>query len=608
MKKTGVCPVRSKDLLQFALNALKKKGALTNLPEKAYCEEAMKFAELLPDHFLPDIYLDLPLAGGEFRGMASVVDCYERCYLDFTSEGEFFKSAGLPVLNAPENRDALLVFRMGDSSAEFFTLDKNLTKTSSLPESGEELAMIPDLSALRSLSLKYRKEPLEDGFRLTVTTGSHSAKKRFVKKPWKDTLLQLLLQSGCSEADLSVLDKASFNCGVPFLHPQDGYKEWVVCLDVAAFTFTVRGNEVCDCHAVIRISDKRLDHSGGARKPLHAWQWHITDNCDQRCKHCYLFAEDARIKCVNTPWDELIRTLDAITDDTAERFAFPMLAVSGGDPILHPQFWRFAEELHRRGIRWLLMGNPFHLSEEVCKRLYRLGCYKYQMSLDGLMPFHDSMRKPGSYRATLEAIPLLNDAGILSQLMATASRLNLEDILTIMDIAVENKVGSFVFARYCATSPEKAKDYPSPEEYRDFMYRYYRKAKEYEAQGCHTRFHFKDHLFTLVRYELGEFEPSEYSKEHPDWIFDGCHMGQSCAILANGDLMACRRMESVIGNLKTDNLSEVMKGDLCRSYRDIQNIKKCKDCELHQWCRGCRAVGFNATGDLQAADPCCWKS
>ena len=24
-----------------------------------------------------------------------------------------------------------------------------------------------------------------------------------------------------------------------------------------------------------------------------AFQWHITDECDQRCKHCYIFAEDA---------------------------------------------------------------------------------------------------------------------------------------------------------------------------------------------------------------------------------------------------------------------------------------------------------------------------
>ena len=27
-------------------------------------------------------------------------------------------------------------------------------------------------------------------------------------------------------------------------------------------------------------------------KQYFAFQWHITDDCDQRCKHCYIFAED----------------------------------------------------------------------------------------------------------------------------------------------------------------------------------------------------------------------------------------------------------------------------------------------------------------------------
>ena len=27
-------------------------------------------------------------------------------------------------------------------------------------------------------------------------------------------------------------------------------------------------------------------------KPYFSFQWHITDECDQRCKHCYIFSED----------------------------------------------------------------------------------------------------------------------------------------------------------------------------------------------------------------------------------------------------------------------------------------------------------------------------
>ena len=303
-----------------------------------------------------------------------------------------------------------------------------------------------------------------------------------------------------------------------------------------------------------------------------------------------------------------MHTLKPFDRDAVIKASEPFLAVSGGDPILHPDFWRFAEELHRRGIRWIIMGNPFHLTPQVCTRLYQLGCMVYQQSLDGLSAFHDYMRKPGSFAATLRGVKILNDAGINSDLMATVSRQNLEYILSCMDIAAEHHAFGFTFARYCATSPEKAEDsYPTPEEYRDFLLRYYRKAKEYREKGCRTEFLFKEHLFRLLWYELGEFQPTEFSKTHPDVIFDGCHLGQGCTILPNGDVLACRRMDSVIGNIRTESLHTILTGEACQRYAAVKDIKKCRDCELLQWCRGCRAVGYNVSGDLQGEDPCCWK-
>ena len=29
-------------------------------------------------------------------------------------------------------------------------------------------------------------------------------------------------------------------------------------------------------------------------KPYFAFQWHITDTCDQRCKHCYILPSIAK--------------------------------------------------------------------------------------------------------------------------------------------------------------------------------------------------------------------------------------------------------------------------------------------------------------------------
>ena len=71
----------------------------------------------------------------------------------------------------------------------------------------------------------------------------------------------------------------------------------------------------------------------------------------------------------------------------------PYFYITGGDPILHPYFWRLLELLKEKSIPFTIMGNPFHLTDEVCKRLKSCGCQKYQLSLDGMRDTHDWFRK-----------------------------------------------------------------------------------------------------------------------------------------------------------------------------------------------------------------------
>ena len=41
-------------------------------------------------------------------------------------------------------------------------------------------------------------------------------------------------------------------------------------------------------------------------KPYFAFQWHITDACDQRCKHCYIFSENACKPIVSMTWEQML--------------------------------------------------------------------------------------------------------------------------------------------------------------------------------------------------------------------------------------------------------------------------------------------------------------
>ena len=309
-------------------------------------------------------------------------------------------------------------------------------------------------------------------------------------------------------------------------------------------------------------------------KSYFAFQWHITDECDQNCL-------------------DFCRAYDRLP------------YITGGDPILHPDFWHLLERLHELQIPFTILGNPFHLDDEVCRRLKALGCEKYQLSLDGMEKTHDWFRKPGSFASTLEKIGCINRAGIRSVIMTTVSGTNIDEVPDIADAVVQAGANVFAFARYCPTSEEKDVGI-EPLRYRKLLEDCDRKFRAYEAAGCKTYFNKKNHLWTLYAYETGAFRLPEDAQ--PGMIYGGCNCGNChLTILPTGEVYACRRVQnSRVGNVFTDRLADLWIGPM-EAYRDYNRFSKCAKCELLAYCRGCPAVASGRDGDFYAPDPQCWK-
>ena len=338
-------------------------------------------------------------------------------------------------------------------------------------------------------------------------------------------------------------------------------------------------------------------------KRYFAVQWHITDVCDQRCTHCYIFAE-GHPALLSAPWNELLQTYAQIRALCDKLGCAPYIYLTGGDPILHPDFWKLLELFKADGTRFCIMGNPFHLTDEACARMKECGCVKYQLSLDGLEKTHDMFRKPGSFRATLDAIPKIRRAGMWCAVMSTVSKTNMGEIPALIDLADEVGADVYAVGRYCPTCREKAYDadiHIPPREYRAFLGRCWEK---YEAhRDSKTTFQLKDHLWALFLYEKGLLKlPAG------DGIADGCNCGRNhITILPDGGVYACRRMESKVGNVKESDLYGIWTGAGMEYYRQYDKFEKCGKCELLRVCRGCPAVAYGYAGDMYAPDPQCWK-
>ena len=340
-------------------------------------------------------------------------------------------------------------------------------------------------------------------------------------------------------------------------------------------------------------------------KQYFSFQWHITDDCDQRCKHCYIFSENTCKHLDSMNWEQMQETFYNCLDFCEVHHRLPYFYITGGDPILHPDFWHLLGLLKQYGIPFTILGNPFHLNDAVCQRLKNYGCEKYQLSIDGLRETHDWFRKPGSFDTTLEKIGCINRAGIRSVVMTTVSGKNIDEVPGIIDAVVGAGANVFAFARYCPTSEEKDTGI-APLRYRQLLSDCDKKFKEYEAAGCSTYFNKKDHLWTLYEYETGMFKIPEGVED--GIIYGGCNCGNChLTILPTGDVYACRRVQnSKVGNVFEDRLADVW---VCQmeQYRDYTRFAKCSKCELLAFCRGCPAVASGKTGDFYAADPQCWK-
>ena len=89
-----------------------------------------------------------------------------------------------------------------------------------------------------------------------------------------------------------------------------------------------------------------------------AFQWHITEDCDQRCRHCYIYALGSHAKFKEMALEDMVTVIENCKAFCEKAGRLPYLYITGGDPILHPQLWTLMKILKLADIPFALMGNP----------------------------------------------------------------------------------------------------------------------------------------------------------------------------------------------------------------------------------------------------------
>ena len=341
-------------------------------------------------------------------------------------------------------------------------------------------------------------------------------------------------------------------------------------------------------------------------------QWHITTECANRCRHCYLF--DPRTYAA-----ERAGTLDqAGLFAVLERFAeferdwdaeVGHVALSGGDPLLRPEWEELAAELAARGKQVVLMGNPETLTPANLAALRRAGVRRFQLSLDGREATHDALRGPGSFRRTVEGFDRLADAGLRANAMMTVGAGNAGELVPLLEFAARHtRAWSFSFdlAAAVGNAAELEGSLGAGEVLA--LFRQYRQAaRRLAEEGLPLRCREKPNLFRVL-------SVLEQGREvlHPAGAaaVGGCLAGwNGVAVLADGRVMACRRFPSVVGRLPEQPFAEIFLGSPeLRRFRRASQYGACGGCRFFGLCRGCPAVAFGRTGQPRGAFPLCFRT
>jgi selenobiotic family peptide radical SAM maturase len=317
-------------------------------------------------------------------------------------------------------------------------------------------------------------------------------------------------------------------------------------------------------------------------------QWHITQACDLHCRHCY-----DRTSRAQPTLAQALRILEDLRAFCRHKNVAGAISFTGGNPLLHPAFTEIYRAAAERGFSTAILGNP-----APGKRIAELIAIKrpvfYQVSLEGLREHNDAIRGSGHFDRVLAFLEVLKELNVSSMVMLTLTSRNIDQVLPLAEI-LRGKADIFHFNRLSQVGEGAHLSLPDGRHYRSFLESYLDAARTNTVMGL------KDNFINIIRQDRG------------DALFGGC-TGHGCgaafnfvSLLADGEVHACRKFPSLIGNIYRQSITKIYDSDQARQYR--LGSAACRSCALHPVCGGCLASAHSHQLNIfRDKDPFCFMN
>lgn len=335
-------------------------------------------------------------------------------------------------------------------------------------------------------------------------------------------------------------------------------------------------------YTVTQIVAKHFDNQ--LVKPKNnggSMQMYLTNECNMRCPHCYMFAGLKKDRELSTK--EIFDIISSFKKHGGNNIVF-----SGGEIALRTDLYEILKYSCDLGISNEILTNGTLWNADLVKKVAPL-ITRVQISIDGYDEATNSLiRGKGNFSKALNAVNLFYESNVDTEISVTPylDKKLAENYQCYIDFArmlnqkyhKANFLVKFTFdvlnGRDICVSEKQKKDYQS--------------------------------IVTKIYNELyGDFVDKPFLEFHKHGgIENNCDYG-NVAISADGNVCLCPIIPEMkpVGNIRVNSFDELLDiAQKARSLSNINNLSPCKDCELKYICGGeCRIKHFSGfkENDLQ---------
>jgi MoaA/NifB/PqqE/SkfB family radical SAM enzyme len=261
--------------------------------------------------------------------------------------------------------------------------------------------------------------------------------------------------------------------------------------------------------------------------------WQLNSECNLNCLHC---CEEAGTEFPDAlSRDERLDFCQQCVDARV-----PYVALSGGEPMMCPDFWDICEFLRSHQVDVKVETNGEMIGPDEVKRFAQLKLRSVQISLDGAtQQCHEALRENGDWNTVIQACELLRNADVSTEIVFVPTKFNIHEVGDAVDRAFSLGAAGFYTGKLMRIG-RAAQNWdtlcPTDEQYDGFFETLKQKTDKYKGR------------MKVYCYPYDVIEELKYRLDQP---------AASLLVIPNGKVKLIGPLPFLCGDLRESSLMEI---------------------------------------------------